>query len=152
MNVYPIRVPPLRERREDIPPLAVHFMKLFGSQSNKPYPGITEAEMEKLCAYSWPGNIRELSNIIERAVISGETGIRFAELGTKDKNKDHPLQLTGEDLNLKDLEKKAILEALKKSNGVIGGKQGAAALLGLKRTTLAHRIKKLGIKLKVTYM
>jgi formate hydrogenlyase transcriptional activator len=144
LNVFPIFVAPLRERREDIPLLAQHFLTLCSSQYNRHYPGIPESEMEKLMAYSWPGNIRELSNMIERAVILGEPRIRFPELsGKKTIDVDDD-----EILELRDIETMQILRALKKTNGKIGGKDGASALLGLKRTTLIHRMKKLGIMIE----
>ncbi len=141
LNVFPIYIEPLRKRKEDILHLAPHFLKLFCSQYNRQYPGIPEAEMEKLMAYSWPGNIRELSNMIERAVILGGPKIRFAELegSPVPKESDEELQ------SLQDVEKAHILRILKKTGGKIGGKNGAAALLDLKRTTLIHRMKKLGI-------
>jgi transcriptional regulator with GAF, ATPase, and Fis domain len=144
LNIFPIHVPPLRERREDIPHLAAHFLRLFCSHNNKPYHGIPESEMEKLMAYTWPGNIRELSNMIERAVILGGPKITFAELGglkTAPTAADHTYKLS-------DLERQRILEALEKTHGKIGGKDGAAALLGLNRTTLIHRMKRIGIKIE----
>lgn len=145
LNVFPIHVPPLRERKEDIPLLAVHFLKLFCSQSNKHFSGIPESEMERLKAYSWPGNIRELSNMIERAIILGGPKIRFPELsGFKTKESVPP---DGE-FKLKDIERQRILQVLEKTKGKVGGKDGASALLGLNRTTLIHRMKKLGIKVK----
>lgn len=148
LNVYPIRVPPLRERREDIPALAIYFLKLLSSQCGKPYSGITTAEMEKLQSYSWPGNIRELSNIIERTVISGDAQFRFAELtGNSTQGENRP-EMFDKTLNLIDFEKKLILKALERSGGIIGGKCGASELLGIKRTTLIHRMKKLSIKVE----
>ena len=145
LNVYPIRVPPLRERREDIPLLAVHFLKLFSMNCNKPYSGFTTAEMEKLKSYSWPGNIRELSNVVERCTISGDSKIRISELISHN-SKNSPSLFSEKTLNLKDLEREAIIAALEKSKGKIGGREGAANILGLERTTLIHRMKKLGIK------
>ncbi|MGZ6290708.1 MAG: sigma 54-interacting transcriptional regulator [Syntrophales bacterium] len=144
LNVFPIHVPPLRERGEDIPALATHFLKLFCSLSNKEYSGIPKSEMEKLKAYPWPGNIRELSNMVERAVILGEKQIRFPELA--DKEDKYPV--VDGDLKLKDMERRRILGALRKAGGKVGGNDGAAALLGLNRTTLIHRMKKLGIKVE----
>jgi len=146
LNVFPISVAPLRERKDDIHPLAVHFLNVFCSQYSKHYSGIPDSEMEKLITYSWPGNIRELSNMIERSVITGESRIRFPDLESNkiaDSTDD-------ENLDLKDMEKLQILKALKKANGKIGGKDGASVLLGLKRTTLTHRMKKLGIKVEKT--
>ncbi len=146
LNVYPIVVPPLRERREDIPLLAAHFFRLFSSQSNKPCSGIKVSEMEQLKAYSWPGNIRELSNVIERAVIS-DAKHRFADLTASSRTKE-PWDSADGSLNYKDFERKLIFEALRKCSGVVGGKGGAAELLGMKRTTLIHHMKKLGIKVQ----
>ncbi|MBT8490041.1 MAG: sigma 54-interacting transcriptional regulator, partial [Deltaproteobacteria bacterium] len=141
LNVFPISVAPLRERKEDIPLLATHFLKLFCSQYNTQYSGIPEPEMEKLITYPWPGNIRELSNMVERAVILGGPAVRFVELESK-----KTVDITDDEvLDLKDMEKMHILKALKKTNGKIGGKNGASVLLGLKRTTLINRMKRLGI-------
>ncbi|NPU86460.1 MAG: sigma 54-interacting transcriptional regulator [Syntrophaceae bacterium] len=142
LNVFPIFVPPLRERTEDIPHLAIHFLNLYGSQSNKEYSGIAESEMKRLQSYSWPGNIRELSNMIERAVILGGATIRFPELeGRKVKP-----SAGNQDVKLRDMERAHILKALEEANGRIGGAEGAAERLGLNRTTLLYRMKKLGIK------
>lgn len=141
LNVFPIHLAPLRERKEDIPLLAIHFLKLFTTQYNKNFDGIPESELEKMKAHSWPGNIRELANMVEHAVILGGNKIRFPELGSKrvsEKQEEEPM-------NLKEMEKTQILKALKKANGKIGGADGASALLGLKRTTLINRMKKLGI-------
>lgn len=145
LNVYPIHVPPLRERRGDIPLLALHFLKLFSFQCNKNYSGITEAELDKLYIHNWPGNIRELSNMIERAVIAGEGKIRFPELD----DKQEPSSFFKENMNLREIEEMTIMEALKRTNGKVGGKGGAAELLGLERTTLIHRMKKMGIKVEL---
>ncbi|MDO9559056.1 MAG: helix-turn-helix domain-containing protein, partial [Syntrophales bacterium] len=148
LNVFPITVPPLRERREDIPLLAMHFLKQFCAQYNKRYSGITETEMEKLKAYWWPGNIRELANMVERAVILGGPKIRFVELAAGRVADPAIDPAAGEPLTLRDAEKLQVLKALKRTNGQVGGKDGAAVLLGLKRTTLINRMKKLGIKLE----
>lgn len=148
LNVFPISVAPLRERKEDIPLLATHFLNLFCSQYNKLYTGIPESEMEKLMTYSWPGNIRELSNMIERAIILGGPTISFTELNRKASSfiTDEALEInTDEVSSLQDVEKMYIMKVLKKTNGKIAGKDGAATLLGLKRTTLLYRMKKLGI-------
>ncbi|HPC74801.1 MAG TPA: sigma 54-interacting transcriptional regulator, partial [Syntrophales bacterium] len=144
LNVFPIRVPPLRERKDDIAPLARHFLKLFCAQYNRPYPMIPPDEMERLVSYAWPGNVRELANIIERAVILGDPHVRFSETleaGVRFHGDEPPM-------NLKDLERMHILNALKVTRGKVGGADGASALLGLKRTTLIHRMKRLGISLQ----
>jgi transcriptional regulator with GAF, ATPase, and Fis domain/tetratricopeptide (TPR) repeat protein len=144
LNVFPIRVPPLRERKDDIAPLARHFLKLFCAQYNRPYPTIPPEEMERLVSYAWPGNVRELANVIERAVILGDPDVRFPE------TLETGVRFHGDDplMNLKDLERTHILNALKVTRGKVGGADGASALLGLKRTTLIHRMKKLGISLQ----
>jgi len=144
LNVFPIYVPPLRERREDIPHLATHFLKLFCSLNKKDYSGIPSSEMAKLTSYAWPGNIRELSNVIERAVILGGSQIRFPEF--EGRTAREPFE-NGE-MKLKEVERVRILEALNKTGGKVGGRNGAAALLGLNRTTLIHRMKKFGIKIE----
>ena len=142
LNVFPIHVPPLRERIEDIHDLAFHFYNFFCIQNNKTPIGIQESEVAKLKAYSWPGNIRELSNMIERAVISGEQKIRFPELTIPRAHEP----LISYNADTQNIRKAQILDALKKTEGKVGGKDGAAALLSLKRTTLIHRMKKYDIK------
>ena len=104
----------------------------------------TRTELVELKAYSWPGNIRELANMGERAVILGGPRIRFVELDAG--RVADPA--AGEPLTLRDAERLQILKALKRTNGQVGGKDGAAVLLGLKRTTLINRMKKLRIKLE----
>lgn len=146
LNVFPIFVPPLRERKDDIPNLAMHFLNLFCSQNKKQIMGIPESEMVKLQNYSWPGNIRELSNMIERAVISGSP-IRFPEL--EDVKPIVPDQTKGHKLDniVKDVERQSILNALEKTRGKVSGKDGAATLLGMNRSALIHRMRKLGIQI-----
>jgi len=144
LNVFPIRVPPLRERKEDIPLLASHFLRIFSLQHGRDYPGIPQSEMDKLLSYSWPGNVRELANVIERAVVMGGPRIVFSEFPPSAAFRPHT---EGGLLTLRDTERGQILKALHHSRGKIGGKEGAAALLGLKRTTLIHRMKRLGISI-----
>lgn len=146
LNVFPIYVAPLRERIEDIPLLAHHFLKNFSAQYNKNYSGIPELEVEKLMSYSWPGNVRELSNMIERAVILGGPKLNFPELN----NKKRSDSISVDFVDVKHFEKNQILKALAQTNGKIGGKGGAAALLGLKRTTFMYRMKILGISIEKT--
>ncbi|MGV8057994.1 MAG: sigma 54-interacting transcriptional regulator [Smithellaceae bacterium] len=150
LNVFPIHVPPLRDRKEDIPLLAAHFLNLFCSRNNKPHLDIPESEIENLKNHPWPGNIRELSNVIERAVISESSKIKFPELGDKE-IKEMPVQIRHENTKLKkntSAERNIILEALEKTKGKVGGKDGAAALLGITRSALIHRMKKLEIKIE----
>jgi formate hydrogenlyase transcriptional activator len=158
LNVFPITLPPLRERAEDIPMLAHFFAQKFAQQMRKPIERIPAEGMAALTAYSWPGNIRELQNLIERAVIltrGRALEIPLAELrqsanfgapGISDMPEAaeaHDQTKTG---TLKDVEREHILRALNESNWVVGGPNGAAARLGLNRTTLNHRMRKLGIK------
>jgi formate hydrogenlyase transcriptional activator len=143
LHVFPIQVPPLRERREDIPSLVRHFIQRFASRMNRAIDSIPSAAIEALTRYDWPGNIRELQNVMERSVIltQGKTlTIAMPEIlshnGTTHRDASEMM------LNA---ERESILRALKQSNGVVGGPNGAAASLGLKRTTLQSRIKKLNI-------
>ena len=150
LNVYPIHVPPLRKRSEDIPSLAMHFLNHFSTMYNKRYLGINESEMLKLKNYAWPGNVRELSNIIERAVVASGSKIKFPEFDGKQSGR--AILDIDVSMNLNEREKKIttnlILEALERSGGKIGGKNGAAELLGINRAALMHRIKRLGIKIE----
>jgi len=155
LNVFPIEVAPLRNRKEDIPLLAATFMALVRKKLNCTGRELTQAEVLKLQNYHWPGNVRELQNIIERAVISSRCGsVKFdlpvpqasgASFKTPvKKNGDNPNEvLTEEDMRLRDKENIEI--ALKQTDWKIYGTGGAAELLGLKPTTLLSRIKKMGI-------
>lgn len=164
LNVFPIESAPLRERREDIPLLTQHFLAKASTRTNKSALKIPLAEIEKLKHYNWPGNIRELENVVERQVIltRGDT-VRFDTLTTtnlldiSDKRTDTNLldqcdsraDSTNDimtDAQLRQLEHQNILRALTKSKGKVFGEQGAATLLGLKPTTLSSRMKKLGIR------
>ncbi|MGV8058017.1 MAG: sigma 54-interacting transcriptional regulator [Smithellaceae bacterium] len=149
LNVFPVHVPPLRERKEDIPLLAVHFLKLFCSRSNNHYIGISEQEMEHLINYSWPGNIRELSNMIERHIILGGPIISLPELKSKNSretpHQDWKVKIKN---TYKNEERMHILEALEKTKGKLSGKDGASTLLGISRSALVHRMKKLEIKVE----
>ena len=147
LNVFPVHVAPLRERKEDIPLLAIHFLDLFCTQNNKINKGISEYEMKILQNYPWPGNIRELSNMIERSVISGNQ-ISFPELDKPEIKRQ--VQESCRDLKnyVKDVERKRILDALDKTRGKVSGKNGAAELLGMNRSALIHRMRKLGIQIE----
>jgi formate hydrogenlyase transcriptional activator len=140
LNVFPIRVPPLRERREDIPDLASHFVQHFARRMNKPVVAISPATMQALLDYSWPGNVRELENIIERSMIvttaeSLQVDLQWLQAAPA---------ATGSPNNsaLADLERRAILRALERCQGKIYGRDGAAAALGLKPTTLYGKMRK----------
>jgi formate hydrogenlyase transcriptional activator len=154
LNVFPIRIPALRERAKDIPLLVRHFTEEFSRRMNKTIDRISSGTMEALCRYSWPGNIRELQNVIERAVIlslGSVLTVPFAEL--------QPHSRRGPALEkpavrssrppvrsiLTDVDRNQIIQALKDAHGQVGGPEGAAARLGLKRTTFITRMQKLGI-------
>jgi formate hydrogenlyase transcriptional activator len=142
LNIFPITVPPLRERREDIPLLARFFVQDFAARMRKPIDAIPAEAMAALVNYGWPGNIRELRNVIERSVILS-SGTRLEV--PKDALSQPPNQSSGV-LRMTDAERRHILEALNASNWVVGGPKGAANLLGLKRSTLQSRMGRLGIR------
>ena len=142
LNVFPVLVPPLRERREDIQPLVSHFVGVFAQRMGKHIDQIPQPTMNALIAYSWPGNVRELQNLIERAVIRSNDGVFPNPLPTSDKN---PVTRTPVQNTFTDSNRAVISQALNAAGWVIGGSGGAAARLGLKRTTLMAKMKKLGI-------
>jgi formate hydrogenlyase transcriptional activator len=144
LKVFPIHVPALRQRTEDIPRLVRHFTALYGQRMNKRIEVIPPETMEALVRYQWPGNIRELQNFIERAVIlSAESTLRAptSELEPFHMPKESNVPMNG----LAEVERDHILRALEASNWVIGGQSGAAARLGMKRTSLVYKMKKLRI-------
>jgi formate hydrogenlyase transcriptional activator len=141
LNVFPITIPPLRERREDIPLLVAHFVRTFAERQGKAIEHIPRDVMIAMESYNWPGNIRELQNFIERSVIltrGTELRAPVAEL-TSQKLPD-----TGTH-TLADAERAHIIATLRETNWVVGGRNGAATRLGLNRTTLIARMRKLGI-------
>ncbi|MDX1508667.1 MAG: helix-turn-helix domain-containing protein, partial [Woeseiaceae bacterium] len=154
LSVFPVEVPPLRERGDDIVQLAQHFLeqtcKDFGREPLK----LTRAQVDRLRAYSWPGNVRELKNVIERAVIlsPGKTlrldasmpGFEPAPAPAKVADPAHADILTEE--QMREFQKQNIIAALEASNWRVSGQGGAAELLGVRPTTLADRIKAMGIR------
>jgi transcriptional regulator with GAF, ATPase, and Fis domain len=140
LNVFPIVVPPLRERPEDIPPLVWAFVKQNEKKLNKQVDRISHLSMEALKRYPWPGNARELRNIVEHAMITSDGGTLQV----------HPPDFKAEERSahgtLEAVERRHILEVLDKTGWRITGPNGAAEILGLKRTTLQSRMKRLGIK------
>src|ERR1700741_800528 len=155
LNVFPVDVPPLRERDGDIPLLVKHFAQQFSRRMNKVIETIPSATMDALCRYHWPGNIRELQNVIERAVIIS-TGpflyldvdeLQFANATRPKETPATPKSPTNGALHdvLQETERQQILEALKQCNWIVAGPHGAAARLGMKRSTLQKRVHKLGI-------
>jgi transcriptional regulator with GAF, ATPase, and Fis domain len=152
LGVFLLEVPPLRERREDIAPLAEHFVRAIAKKMNRPAPRFTKAHAEQLSAQDWPGNIRELQNAVERAVILSQRGpLQFEMAPMNDGESSVSTQVVTPAPHLltraaqKRLERESIVAALKQSGGRIFGADGAAELLGMKPTTLASRIKALRI-------
>ena len=146
LNVFPIRLPPLRERAEDIPALARYFTERFARRMHRPVPAIPPHAMQALEAWHWPGNIRELENIIERAVIlSSGSSLEVPEQDLQP-TRQPPPQPDGAPATLREVERESIVRALRESGGVVGGPSGAAARLGLKRTTLQSMMRKLDIR------
>ena len=140
INVFPITVSPLRERKEDILPLVEHFTGKYSEKFNIPVDEIPAETVTRLKKYNWPGNIRELENIIERGVISSNNKILNIEKLDLDSDSKH---VNG--LSLEEYEKNYILEILKKTNWKVSGKGGAADILDINHQTLRSKIKKLGI-------
>jgi transcriptional regulator with GAF, ATPase, and Fis domain len=145
LKVFPVFAPPLRERAGDIPILVRHFVDTHSRRMGKTIESIPDGTMQALVRWHWPGNIRELENFLERAVILTRGPILFvplAELETEEEDED-----TGsENPSLQAAEREHILRVLRESKGQIGGSDGAAARLGLKRTTLNSKLKKLRIE------
>jgi formate hydrogenlyase transcriptional activator len=144
LKVFPINVPPLRQRTEDIPKLVSHFTALYARRMNKRVDEISSETMDALVRYRWPGNVRELQNFIERAVIlSPHTVLRapISELEPFSAHKRTNVPMTG----LEEVERDHILRALEASNWVVGGRNGAAARLGMQRTSLVYRMRRLRI-------
>ena len=142
LNVFPIRLPALRERREDIPLLTLHFVAHYAKQMSKTIDVVSPETMEALIRYEWPGNIRELQNFIERAVILSQTNALSAPVSelTRPRENSSPAPIT-----LEDAERGHILQALRETQWVLGGLDGAAHRLGMPRTTLIYKMRRLGI-------
>ena len=143
LNVFPIRIPPLRERKDDIPLLANHFAQKFAFKMGKEIGAIEKEALNSLLDYEYPGNVRELENLIERAVILSSDGIlrvEFLEPANESKTPDSANTRT-----LEDFERRFILQTLSETGWLVGGVNGAAKRLGLKRTTLISKMEKLGI-------
>ena len=158
LNVFPIALPPLRKRREDIALLVSHFIETFSRRMNKRISNIPKETLDAFTSYSWPGNVRELQNLVERAVIQSDNGVLANPLPPLDSSLIRANEVTVDSLvlpsvqegTLRDSQRALILEALHASGWIVGGPRGAAAQLGLKRTTLIAKMKKLGISRPVT--
>ena len=149
LNVFPILLPALRERREDIPVLVTHFVKVFSRRMGKQVESIPPETMAAFQWYSWPGNIRELQNLVERAVIVSRDGVLPNPLPQKQTElmipSLHRIQTFQSSTTLEDSKRTLISEALEQVGWIVGGPRGAAAKLGLKRTTLLAKMRRLGI-------
>ena len=139
INVFPVCIPPLRDRKEDIPLLVGSFVSEFSKRMGKRIERISASSMKKLSNYNWPGNLRELRNIVEYSIILSNTKI----LDIKFQNREDP---GNSGLTLEEVEKEHILKTLKQTNWLISGENGAAKILGLKESTLRFRMKKQGIQ------
>jgi formate hydrogenlyase transcriptional activator len=149
LNVFPILLPALRERREDIPALVTHFVKLFSRRMGKQVDSIPQETMAAFQLYSWPGNIRELQNLVERAVILSRDGVLHNPLHKNPTEGLIPILHRSRtfytSMTLEDSDRALILETLEQARWVVGGPHGAAAKLGLKRTTMLAKMRRLGI-------
>jgi transcriptional regulator with GAF, ATPase, and Fis domain len=154
LNVFPIEVAPLRDRKDDIPMLAAHFVELAVKELGCQRPRLTRAGVDKLQSYDWPGNIRELRNVIERATIFARggalefdlpiTGVDPIRVESIDRNGVEQEFLT--DAEMRRRERENLFAVLRKTGWKIKGVDGAAEMLGVKPTTLISRIEKLGLK------
>ena len=146
LHVFPLSVPPLRERREDIAILVCHFVNEYARRMNRHVETIPPHAIEALMGYSWPGNVRELQNFIERSVILSPGSVLRPPIGEL---REEAVQTSSAELStLEEIEREHVLRAIRESHWVLGGPHGAAARLGMKRTTLAYRIRKLNIPLR----
>jgi formate hydrogenlyase transcriptional activator len=160
LNVFPVRIPALRERPEDIPLLVRHFVQEFSRRLGKVIDAIPTETMSALTRYPWPGNIRELQNVIERAAIltSGHVlNVRNDDLrppnqapAASNTANGHPPPAQNVRGTLEEAERQQIIAALEKTNWIVAGPEGAAVRLGLKRSTLQSRMQKLGIRVSRT--
>jgi len=140
LSVFPIELPPLRARPEDIPSLVYHFVRDYADRMGKPFTSIAEEFMVGLERYSWPGNIRELQNFIERSVILADGAVLNGALPQIPNTSESSAPVT-----LDDASRSHILQTLHETAGVVGGPNGAASRLGMKRTTLIAKMKRLGV-------
>ena len=157
LNVFPIEVAPLRQRKDDIPLLAVHFLTQAAQRLKLRLPRLTRAHVTELQSYDWPGNIRELQNVVERAVILAQSGALHFDLPAAGHSADTPIPVPPDasqaevgkvftEAELRQRERSNVLTALTRTDWKIHGPGGTAELLGVKPTTLISRIKKMGLK------
>jgi len=149
LNVFPILIPPLRDRLDDIPLITKHFIRMLSSQMNRGVCEIADEALKCLRLHTWPGNVRELQNVIERAVIRSSGPM--VEISPEELRATSP-QTGAMRRILAETERSHIIDVLKETNGVVSGPNGAASRLGLPRTTLASRMQKLGIVQRKTVL
>jgi formate hydrogenlyase transcriptional activator len=145
LNVFPVVLPPLRERPDDIPRLVRHFTQRFARRMGRRIETIPAAVMDALVRYTWPGNVREMQNVIERAVILSPGSSLHVLLGDSQPAAPQTHVLAGEPVTLAEAEREHLLGVLGETGWVLGGPKGAAVRLGMKRSTLHWKMKKLGI-------
>jgi formate hydrogenlyase transcriptional activator len=153
LNVFPILLPSLRDRREDIPALVTHFVKIFSRRMGKQIDSIPSEMMIAFQCHSWPGNIRELQNLVERAVILSREGALPNPLRKRQTSAvilSSSAQTSLSSMNWADSDRVLIVETLERAGWIVGGPRGAAARLGLKRTTLLAKMRRLGISRPIT--
>lgn len=153
LNVIPIHTPPLRERKEDIPELVDHFVRKHGPRMNRQIRAVDPKALERLMRYDWPGNIRELENVVERGLVLGRGQVlRFdKQLLGESPPTAPPTGKESEFLALEEYERQYILRVLGHTGGVVSGERGAARILGMKPTTLQSRMRRLGIQARREY-
>ena len=158
LNVFPVVLPPLRERREDIALLVSHFVEVFSRRIGKWIANIPKETLDAFTSYAWPGNVRELQNLVERAVIRSDNGVLANPVPTFDAtpvainapSADQAPRIFAQDGTFRNSQRALILRALRETGWIVGGPRGAAVRLGLKRTTLIAKMKKLGISRPAT--
>jgi formate hydrogenlyase transcriptional activator len=141
LSVFPVEIPPLRERTEDIPILVWHFVNKYAEHMNKRIEKILPEDMEALTQHGWPGNVRELQNVVERSMVVSAGPVLFL---SRPAEVNIPSILPGT-RTLPEVEREHIMQALQNADWVVGGPHGAAARLGVKRTTLLYKMRQLGI-------
>ena len=146
INIFPIRLPPLRDRRDDIPLLVDHFLRKLGPKVGKSFAGVSRGSLQRLQAYHWPGNIRELQNVLERAAVLAQGSVvEVPDIQPTQVAGASPGGTGGTSQTLADNEREHIRRVLEMCGGRIDGPRGAARLLGLKTSTLRSRMEKLGL-------
>jgi transcriptional regulator with GAF, ATPase, and Fis domain len=151
LSVFPVDVPPLRDRADDVVQIAAHLLRQIGQELGVTPPELTQAQAARLKAYRWPGNVRELRNRLERAVIMSRDGRLDLELPQEQVKAKAPIEPTAEapfltESRMRELERDNLISALRHANWRVSGPDGAAELLGLRPTTLTARIKSFGIE------